>query len=240
MTTSILVGLGLACFVVVAAWGLIYVVPQGLRLWQTHRWRRVQNVIALTYDDGPDPETTVELLDLLRSAGVKATFYLVGFRAEQCPEVIGQIMEDGHEIGAHSYSHWNALRIMPWSDVRDAERGYDVLTRLTRRPLPYRPPFGKITLPTLVHMLRKDRRVEWWNVAANDTDDTFPEVGQAASMLSNSGPVVLLHSHHPEVHRKEYMLAVTQKLIEQGRLSDKRFVTMSELSELSELANGHG
>ena len=211
--------------------GLLYLGPQLFRWFQVRRWRRAGNVMALTYDAGPDPETTPALLDLLDELGVRATFYLVGFRAEACPDMVRLIAERGHEVGAHSYSHKHAWKVPPWFDYRDAERGYRTLERIAGAAGPYRPPFGKIALPTLVGMLAKGRRVEWWSVPTNDTDDEFEDPETLARDLAERGErVILMHSHHPERHRRDFMLTMTRALVGEARRRGIRMVTMSELA----------
>lgn len=210
---------------------LLYLTPQLYRWIQVRRWRHCPNVMVLTYDDGPDPETTVALLDLLDELEVKATFYVVGFRAEACPDVVRQISARGHELGAHSYSHQHAWKVSPWFDYRDAERGYRTLQEVAGIAGPYRPPFGKIALPTLLAMWARGRRVEWWSVATNDTDDDFPEPDAIARELTTRGErVVLMHSHHPEEHRRDYMLQVTRALVSEARRRNIDMITMAELA----------
>jgi peptidoglycan-N-acetylglucosamine deacetylase len=209
----------------------LILMPQVYRLFQVWRWSKHSDRIALTYDDGPDEITSVDLMNLLDELNVKATFYLVGFRAERAPCVVQQLAERGHELGTHSYSHWHAWKIMPWRDCSDAERAYSVLSPHVGPTAPYRPPFGKISLVTLISMWLKKRRVDWWTSPTNDTDDEFPEVGQAAAeILATKKPVILMHSHHDEPHRRAFMLALTRAIVEQAREKDMKIVTMQSLT----------
>lgn len=205
--------------------------PQAYRWLQIRRWRRRSNLIALTYDDGPDAVTSGELLEVLEEAGVKATFYLVGFRAERDPDVVRRIADAGHEIGTHSYSHKHAWKVMPWTDLADVMHGYSVLTPFAGDHAPFRPPFGKVSFPTFLYLIFSGRRVDWWTSPTNDTDDTFEDVDQVASRLvDGSNPVVLMHSHHDEPHRREFMLATTKAVIAQARAKGLHLATMRELN----------
>lgn len=216
--------------------GVLYLIPQLYRWIQLRRWRRLSGVMALTYDDGPDQETSVALLDLLQELDVKATFYLVGFRAERAPDVVEMLSAQGHELGTHSYSHKHAWRIAPWVDCNDAERAYRTLGPVVGHTAPYRPPFGKISLLTLVAMLARGRRVEWWTRPTNDTSDEFDDPDRLASAIVDEGqPVVLMHSHHEERHRREFMLNVTRALVSEARKRNIRLVTMRELSMAANL-----
>jgi peptidoglycan/xylan/chitin deacetylase (PgdA/CDA1 family) len=213
---------------------LLYLTPQLYRWLQVRRWRRCRNAMALTYDDGPDPVTTTTLLDLLDELGAKATFYVVGFRAEAYPEVVREISRRGHELGAHSYSHRHAWKVWPWFDYRDAERGYQTLRAIAGVSGPYRPPFGKIALSTLIAMRARGRRVDWWSAVTNDHEDTFPDANAlAAELAARHDPVVLMHSHHAEAHRREFMLEATRALVLQARQRGMTVVTMSELDSMA-------
>jgi len=214
-----------------AAVGVVFVSPQLYRWRQVRGWRRERRAMALTYDDGPDTVTTVALLDLLDELGVKATFYLVGFRAEACPEVVRRIHRAGHEVGSHTQSHRNAWRIWPWTEARDASRGHDTIANIIgETPGCYRPPFGKVSLPNFLALFRRHTRVDWWTVAIEDTVDTFREPRLVASeLVTRAEPVVLMHCHHTEPHRRAYMLAVTRSLVTDARRRGLELVKMADL-----------
>lgn len=211
--------------------GCCYAAPLLIRAAQVKRWKtKGAGLIALTYDDGPDPVTTRETLALLNRHGVHATFYLVGFRADQDPAVCDEIKASGHELGTHTHSHKNAWKTGPFAEFADAHRAYDSLARWVAPDAPYRPPFGKASLPTWLSMRLRGRQVDWWTVPALDTKDTFPDPGPFADqILDTGGPVVLMHCHHQEPHRRAFVLALTEALIERARSRGIRPVTMSEL-----------
>jgi len=109
--------------------------------------------VALTFDDGPDPESTPEILALLAKHGAKATFFVTGKQALRYPEIMTAILSQGHTIGNHSYNHDNfimckstkALR----NEIADAQQ---VFYGLGIVPLAFRPPVG-ITNPKLGNVL---------------------------------------------------------------------------------------
>jgi peptidoglycan/xylan/chitin deacetylase (PgdA/CDA1 family) len=91
-------------------------------------------VVALTFDDGPKPETAA-LLDALKEKGVKATFFVVGKQAEKYPELVRRMCEEGHEIGNHSYSHY-ALEYLPTREIeQDVFRCAAVIRSITGREM---------------------------------------------------------------------------------------------------------
>lgn len=221
---------GLLAGLVFAAYG----VPLVIRARQVSRWRRLgKGVIALTYDDGPDPVTTRAVAALLADLDVRATFYLVGFRAERTPDAIDELVGHGHELGTHTHRHKNAWKMGPVREIRDANRAYRTLDAWVGADAPYRPPFGKISLPTWASMRRRGRRVDWWNTATLDTLDTFPDPeALAASIVEAGGPVVLMHCHHAEAHRRAFVLDLTRALVDRARGAGLRLVTVSELEAM--------
>ena len=103
------------------------------------------SALALTFDDGPDPEVTPRVLDLLAAHGISATFFVIGRNAERAPELIRRIRAEGHALGLHGYSH---SRLFPcWSRARvraDLQRNAALLADLTGEAPPtcFRPPMG--------------------------------------------------------------------------------------------------
>ena len=100
--------------------------------------------IALTFDDGPDPRDTPKLLDLLQENGVKATFFVVGQRAEQYPEIVRRARDEGHLIESHTWSHQPLFCFLVPSQLRtEIERGTESIWRISGvRPLFFRSPVG--------------------------------------------------------------------------------------------------
>lgn len=112
-------------------------------------------VVALTFDDGPDPATTPLLLDLLETQGVRATFFVTGERAARYSELIEDILGKGHDIGNHSFSHDVFLMLRTMKRLSgEVERTQHQLRRLGIFPLAFRPPVG-ITNPKLGAVLQR-------------------------------------------------------------------------------------
>lgn len=100
--------------------------------------------IAFTFDDGPDPVTTPRILALLAEHGARATFFVVGSRAEAHPELVERIVHEGHAVGSHTFTHSHAFHFgSPARQREDVQRGIDVVTRITgSAPRLFRPPQG--------------------------------------------------------------------------------------------------
>lgn len=107
----------------------------------------VETEFALTFDDGPDPHYTPRLLDLLKRYDMKATFFLVGSHAEQHPDVVRRIHEEGHLIGIHNYVHKSNWLMRPVTVRRQVQRTDDIIFSITgERSSYYRPPWGIVNL----------------------------------------------------------------------------------------------
>jgi len=116
---------------------------------------RDRPVVALSFDDGPDPETTARLLELLARHGAPASFFVIGKSAQANPELIGKIRAGGHELGNHSMSHDPILMMRSMAQLESEIAGcQQVLAGLGVRSLTFRPPVG-ITNPRLGLVLGK-------------------------------------------------------------------------------------
>lgn len=210
---------------------MLYGAPQLYRVYQVWRWSRIRGMVALTYDDGPDDVTTVALLDLLDELGVVATFYLVGSCGERYPQVLERLRASRHELGTHAHSHRNAWSSSPLLDYRDAMAAYQSLGAAVESTSSFRPPYGKVTLPTLLAMWRRGRRVEWWSIATNDHADPVVDAAtHARRILDQAKPVVLMHCSHAEPRLRNYTLELTRALVEQARARGLDLVTMRQLA----------
>ena len=83
--------------------------------------------VCLTFDDGPDPKSTLKILQLLNEANAKATFFVLGKNIELHPELASKIVELGHEIGVHSYRHAHPWKCRPFQSLSDLVRGTNAI-----------------------------------------------------------------------------------------------------------------
>ncbi|GGE34205.1 polysaccharide deacetylase familiy protein [Pullulanibacillus camelliae] len=109
----------------------------------------VKGKVALTFDDGPDPRYTPELLDVLRTYNVQATFFVVGENAERYPEIIKRMHNEGHAIGIHHYQHRNNWFLTPAGTRQQCVQTAEIIQQITgKTPDYYRPPWGALNLFT--------------------------------------------------------------------------------------------
>jgi peptidoglycan/xylan/chitin deacetylase (PgdA/CDA1 family) len=156
---------------------------------------RVPHGIALTFDDGPHPEGTPAVLELLARAGVRATFYLVGEQVERRPDLAAEIAAAGHEIGIHGYRHTLLLRRRPGALRDDLDRAATVVGEATgRASLSYRPPYGVFSLAGL-RLARERWSPLLWTRWGRDWERkaTFESIARLATRDLGPRDVVLLH-----------------------------------------------
>ncbi len=152
--------------------------------------------VHLTFDDGPDPETTPRLLDALASRDVSATFFLTGLFAEQRPELARRVHREGHTIGHHGYDHLDAWKTRPARVSDDFQRATEVVedvigARVTRM----RPPYGRITPHMLFWARARGQTIVLWNVMPGDFLHTrsASEVARFVVRKARPGSIVVLH-----------------------------------------------
>jgi peptidoglycan/xylan/chitin deacetylase (PgdA/CDA1 family) len=152
--------------------------------------------VALTFDDGPHPEGTPALLDLLGEAGVRATFFVIGEQVERWPGLAERIAREGHLVALHGHRHRNLLRIPPAVLARDLGRGARVVHEATGiEPALYRPPYGIFSPAGLAIARRRGWETLLWSRWGHDwRGSRAPErIAAEATRDLGHGDVVLLH-----------------------------------------------
>ena len=161
------------------------------------RFRRAApDGISLTFDDGPHPDGTPGILELLERAHARATFFLVGEQVVRRPRLAAEIVAAGHEIGLHGYRHTLLLRRTPRALADDLARGVAAIADATgAEPTAYRPPYGVFSTAG-VALARRNRWEPWlWSRWGRDwTRSATPEgIARLATRGLERGDVVLLH-----------------------------------------------
>lgn len=179
--------------------------------------------VALTFDDGPHPENTPRILDVLDKSYVTATFFLQGREAEKYPALVREISARGHQVGNHGYSHLDA-RQSPWNIyVDEVHRAQTILQDAVGRKLDkiFRPPFGNIGGTSFLALAWNGFRFVFWSVDSRDSFIREPSALTAhiASLGIVSGDILLFHEDY--AHSVTALPAILE-LLERGRLGFTR------------------
>ena len=191
------------------------------RLFMTHG-PASSGAVCLTFDDGPHPEYTPRLLQLLSELGVPATFFLVGQEAERFPGIVRQIAEAGHVVGNHTFEHRDARLISLESFLAEVDRAKTLLRELSGQEVDlFRPPHGRLTIPKLLGLWRAGHRVVLWNVDSRDYSEPGPAQirDKLADRPLRAGDLLLFHDNRP------HCLAVLPDLIQETRARGLKFTT---------------
>lgn len=187
-----------------------------------------KHVIALTFDDGPDPVCTPRLLDWLEASGIHATFFCIGQKVERYPELAHRIIDQGHVIGNHTHRHsvWNNL--MPggvlYKELEHAQRAIE--QAIGERPRLYRPPFG-LTNPHLGRVLRRhELKLVGWTIRSFDT------LGRPAEKVATRivrrlipGAIILLHDGCGDPDR---LLDILRRVVDEARTKGYTFDSLDK------------
>lgn len=194
-------------------------------------YRRVETperVVALTFDDGPGPANTPQVLELLARHRVKATFFMVGRNIEQHRELAARVLAEGHQLGNHSYSHKRMVLRSPAFIEEELSRTDALLREVgVSGEILFRAPFGKklFLLPWILS--RQGRKHVTFDVVPDDhaTQDAALITSRVLE-ATRPGSIILLHDGWAA---KPGTIEATGRIIESLKAQGYRFVTVSEL-----------
>ncbi len=155
--------------------------------------------VALTFDDGPDPVHTPEILDVLAKNQIKATFFVIGNKAQNHPELLERMRREGHSIGGHSYDH----RVIVDRTLEDLNADLTLCKDCIRSSAGidtnlFRPPKGRIDIRSLRQVCGLGYKVVHWSVTYSDfmQDGTDPLIQRMKQRPLRPGDIALLHDHN--------------------------------------------
>lgn len=165
--------------------------------------------VYLTFDDGPIPEVTPKVLEILDRYKVKATFFMVGENIDKHPEVFEQVIQAGHSIGNHTYNHLKGWCTSFKEYMENTDRCAD---RIQNTDL-FRPPYGKATLRQRIALHKKGYRLIYWDILTKDYDPhVTPE--QMLDLIKKETRPGSIINFHDSLKSNERMLAVLPQAIE--------------------------
>ena len=187
-------------------------------------------LVALTFDDGPTPDVLDEILEMLASREVRATFFVNGSRLAALPESGHRLVAAGHELGNHSWSH-ERMVLRSAHFVRREVEDTDALIRSAGQSgeIYFRPPYGHKFVMLPWYLWRTGRTTVMWDIEP----DSYPDVASSASSIVahvgervRPGSIILLHIWFPA---NRASLSAVPGLIDEVGKKGFRFVTVSEL-----------
>ncbi|MGL6104772.1 polysaccharide deacetylase family protein [Romboutsia sp.] len=189
---------------------------------------RDKKVIALTFDDGPHPKETNEVLDVLKKYDVKATFFIAGKHANWYPEPLIRTSKEGHEIGNHTFNHPDISNLSSSQIESEILKCEEILLKLTgKKTTLFRPPYGSYRKEELVNIAQKYnyKIVLWTTIDTRDWQN--PQAHKIANTIidkAKNGDIVLLHDYATN-NTVQALDILIPAMIEKGF----QFVTVSEL-----------
>lgn len=203
----------------------IYKARNGHRVYALSRVPTGERKIAITFDDGPNPLYTPPLLDLLERYHVRSTMFLVGTQAEQYPDIVREMVEKGHEIANHTYTHANLKTLNRRGIEMELLRNRSVLRRITGKSVElFRPPGGNTDLSVSEVCSRYGLTTVFWDVF-----DSWLQKYDEATVLTRliagikPGSIILLHNGTNKTAR------IVEPLLEELTRQGYQMVTVSEL-----------
>jgi peptidoglycan-N-acetylglucosamine deacetylase len=168
-------------------------------------------VLFLTFDDGPVPEVTAAVLELLKRYNAKATFFCIGENIEKHPEIFQQVINEGHAIGNHTHNHLNGWKTNAAAYLYNVGMCQAKINQPHSYPF-FRPPYGKLTL-TQYREVKKRFQIIMWDVLTRDwqqtltADDCFERVKRKAK----AGSIIVFHD---SLKAQTRMLPALEKTLE--------------------------
>jgi chitin deacetylase len=189
--------------------------------------RREDKVFALTFDDGPWPQYTREVLKVLRSRNVKATFFMVGQEVARRPELAREVRAAGHAVGSHSWGHPSRPR-SPVSEVKKTDQA--ILRATGVKSTLFRPPYGLVKNGMAAEAMRQKQSVIMWTADSGDWKrGGARSIANRVLRQASPGGIALLHDGGG--HRAQTVAALPI-IIDGLKARGYRFVTVPQLLEL--------
>ena len=192
-----------------------------------------QRIVALTYDDGPNPPYTDHLLDVLAKHDVKATFFMIGNRIEKHPETVNRVIAEGHQIGNHSYSHPLLGFLPPIYVQREIERTDDLLQQFNiTDEVVFRAPVLTRFLPVAWVLAKGNRTHISCNVWSWDWTTQNPDkITETVLKKTKPGSIIVLHDGKAENKKanRSGTVEATDRIIAGLKRDGYQFVRVSDV-----------
>lgn len=188
-------------------------------------------VIALTFDDGPGPKNTAQVLEILKKNNIKATFFMVGMMVKNFPQVAKQVAADGHVIGNHTWHHWYR-RMDVATAASEINRTADIIYKTTGvKTTLFRPPGGFLHNGLVDYAKSQKYAVMMWSDESSDTQRREQPSTLIKNVLKGVKPGAIVLMHDGGGNRSRTVQALPQ-IISNLKAQGYKFVTIPELLEM--------
>ncbi len=188
--------------------------------------KRHDGRIAVTFDDGPHPQYTQTILDILDNAGASATFFLQGKEVEKYPHLAREVFSRGHQLGNHGYAHLDAKQASQKEYIAEVKRAQDVLQNTVGVEIDkvFRPPYGNMTGSAFISLALAGYRFVFWSV---DSRDSFIRteselIAHVATVKISAGDILLLHEDyaHTVAALPKILQSLSSRALRFSRIND--------------------
>ena len=186
-----------------------------------------QKKIALTFDDGPHPQYTPEILDILKEYNIKATFFVVGQNVELHPEIVKRAISEEHDIGNHTFTHCHVSDTSFEAIIDEIQSCEDTVYELCEYHVKlFRPPEGVLPDDVRNYAIGEDYAIILWSIDTYDwARAPISNIKRNITKNISSGDIILMHDYVPESITPQALRIIIPMLLEEGY----QFVTVSEL-----------
>ncbi len=192
-----------------------------------------QKIVALTFDDGPYPPYTGEILDILKENHVPATFFVIGKNVEKHPELIQRIVDEGHQLGNHTYNHVDLLKADRRTVADEIDKTNKAVADITgQAPKIVRPPHGFRDPVVMEVMAERGLKVVEWSVMSRDwVNPGVEEIVDRTVKNVKNGSVILLHDGDgvAQAASRAQTVEATRRIIRELAAQGYKFVTVDEI-----------
>jgi|Deesub1362A_J573_1020465.scaffolds.fasta_scaffold02257_6 peptidoglycan/xylan/chitin deacetylase (PgdA/CDA1 family) len=234
--------LGIICLILLLFFNRYVYKGFGMQIDIIRHGPRELKYVALTFDDGPSPLYTPQILDVLKEKDVKATFFLIGKNALQYPSIVKRIEEEGHSIGSHTYSHRSLIplsRIGTYNEIVKAEKAIQHITG--EKPTLFRPPRGVYS--QYARKLLKELRytLVLWDVSSQDWKEIkYTDIAKVVLNRVRPGSIVLFHDSGDIIKafggNRSHTVRALPIIIDELRARGYEFITVDEMLILKGLS----
>ena len=177
------------------------------------RMNKEEHTVYLTFDDGPIPEATPFILETLRAFDAHATIFMVGDNVRKYPDLFRRVVEEGHQVGNHTFNHLGGLKHLTRTYIENTEKANKLIGARF-----FRPPHGIMT-PAEYHFLRKKYQIVMWDLVTRDYSNrlTAEDVVENVRRYTRNGSIITFHDSLKSIDKLHTALpASLQWLREQG------------------------